>query len=335
MKVAVFDCHPFEQEPLSKANEPYHHEMVFLSPRLNGQTANMAQGFPAVASFANDSVDSTTLGILQRGGTRLIALRSAGFNHVDLEEAGRLGMRIVRVPAYSPYAIAEHAVALILTLNRKIHRAYARVRELNFALDGLVGFDIHGKTVGVVGAGKIGSVFSGIMRGFGCKILVYDSKPSLELEKEYGVTYTNLDNLYSQSDIISLHLPLNKSTRHMVDERAFKKMKQNVILINTGRGALIDTKALISALKEKRIGAAGLDVYEEEEEVFFRDLSGEILQDEVLARLLTFPNVLITSHQGFLTHEALSNIADTTLKSIDDFSKGLPLEHEIVWNSKN
>lgn len=260
---------------------------------------------------------------------RLVALRSAGFNHVDLEAAARLGLRVVRVPEYSPYAVAEHTVALVLALNRKIHRAYARVREANFSLDGLVGFDLHGKTVGVVGAGRIGAVMLRIMHGFGCRLLAHDLASSDALVRDLGVCYVDLAELFEQSDIISLHVPLTPTTRHLIDARALGLMKRDVLLINTGRGALIDTRALVAALKQGAIGGAGLDVYEEEEGVFFHDLSNQVLQDDVLARLLTFPNTLITSHQGFLTREALDNIADTTLASLTAFERREPLAHEV------
>jgi D-lactate dehydrogenase len=255
----------------------------------------------------------------------LIALRSAGFNHVDLSAAARLNIPVVRVPEYSPYAVAEHAVTLVMALNRKIHRAHARVREWNFSLDGLVGFDLHGKTVGIVGTGRIGQVAARIFRGFGCEVLAYDARPDTTFAEQTGVSYCELPRMYRESHIISLHVPLTPQTRHMVDDEALALMKPGVFLINTGRGALIDSPALLKALKSGHLGAAGLDVYEEEEGVFFQDLSGQIVQDDVLARLLTFPNVLITSHQAFLTCEALGNIAQTTLQNISAFEQGGPL----------
>ncbi|MFZ5469102.1 MAG: 2-hydroxyacid dehydrogenase, partial [Myxococcota bacterium] len=307
MRLALFDTHRFEREAFAQANARFGHELHFFEARLDARTAPLAAGFPAVCAFVNDRCDQPTLEALSRGGTKLLALRSAGFNHVDLHVAERLGMQVARVPEYSPHAVAEHAVALVLALNRKIHRAYARVREGNFSLDGLVGFDLHGKTVGVVGTGKIGSVAARIFRGFGCRVLAFDIAPRRELD----VSYVPLSELYAQSDIISLHVPLTPKTRHLVDASALAQMKAGVMLINTGRGALIDSRALIQALKAGHVGSAGLDVYEEEEGIFFRDLSGEVLQDDVLARLLTFPNVLITSHQAFLTREALQNIAAT------------------------
>lgn len=325
MKIAVYDAHRFERGAFTDVNREFGFELVFLEPRLTPETAALAQGFPVVCSFINDVLSAETLKTLHAAGVRLIALRSAGFNHVDLAEAGRLGINVVRVPAYSPYAVAEHAVCLILALNRKIHRAYARVREMNFSLDGLVGFDLHGKTVGVIGTGRIGVVFARIMAGFGCRVLAYDRKASPELEG----SFVSLDEVYRQSDVISLHVPLTPETRHLIDEKALAKMKRGVMLINTGRGALIETRALVSALKTGQVGAAGLDVYEEEENFFFQDLSGQVLQDDTLARLLTFPNVLITSHQAFLTEEALHNIAETTLRSIREFKRGLPLLNEV------
>ena len=329
MKTAVFDTHRFDREALERANAGYGHDLSFFEPRLTPETATLAAGFEAICSFVNDRLDDGALGILHGGGTRLIALRSAGFNHVDLGAARDLGLTVVRVPAYSPHAVAEHAVALLLTLNRKTHRAYNRVREGNFSLDGLVGFDLHGKTVGVIGTGRIGSVLLRILHGFGCRLLAYDPTPDMKLEHTLGARYVTLNDLFSASDVISLHVPLTPGTRHLIDAPALERMKCGVIVINTSRGALIDTQALVAALKRGHVGAAGLDVYEEEEGLFFQDLSGHVLQDDVLARLLTFPNTLITSHQGFLTHEALANIAETTLANIQAFERGEPLAHEV------
>jgi D-lactate dehydrogenase len=329
MKIVVYDTHRFDRDALERANAGYGHELHFLDPRLTRETAALAAGFEAVCSFVNDRIDEEALGVLHRVGVRLIALRSAGFSHVDLEAATRLGLTVVRVPAYSPHAVAEHAVALILTPNRHTHRAYNRVREANFSLDGLVGFDLHGKTVGVIGTGRIGAVMLRIMHGFGCRLMAYDVKEDRALEKELPFRYVTLQELLGTSDIISLHVPLTPDTRHLIDEAALTRMKHGVVLINTGRGALIDTRALVAALKRGQIGAAGLDVYEEEEGVFFKDLSDQVLQDDVLARLLTFPNTLITSHQGFLTHEALANIAETTLASVRAFERGEPLVNAV------
>lgn len=328
MKVAFFDSHQFEKPIFEAENEKTRHELTFFEARLTERSVGLAAGFPCVCAFVNDRLNRRTLETLSKNGTQLIALRSAGFNHVDLEAAQELGLRIVRVPEYSPHAVAEHAIALILTLNRKVHRAYNRVREGNFSLDGLVGFDLHGKTVGVVGTGKIGSVMCGILIGFGCQVLAYDRKKSSSLESK-GVRYVELDELMSRSDVISLHVPLTPETRHLIDEKALAKTKPGVMLINTGRGALIETRSLIRLLKSGHIGSAGLDVYEEEEAVFFQNLSEQILQDDQLARLLTFPNVVLTSHQAFLTKEALGNIAETTLLNITRYEQGAPLQNEV------
>ncbi|NMO18080.1 2-hydroxyacid dehydrogenase [Pyxidicoccus fallax] len=329
MRLAVFDTHRYDRDALEKANAGFGHALTFFEPRLTLQTARLADGFPAVCSFVNDRVDAATLEVLHAGGVRLVAARSAGYNHVDLETARRLGIRVTRVPEYSPHAVAEHAVALVLSLVRHIPRAFSRVRDWNFSLDGLVGFDLAGKTVGVVGTGRIGRVAARIFRGFGCRVLCYDVAPDAGFERETGVRFVPLEELFSASDIISLHVPLTPSTRHMVDGAALARMKKGVVLVNTGRGALINSRALLAALKTGHIGGAGLDVYEEEEGIFFQDLSGQVLQDDTLARLLTFPNVLVTSHQAFLTHEALANIAETTLASVTAFERGEPLVNEV------
>lgn len=328
MRVAVFDTHRHDRAALDEANARFGHELTYFEPRLTQQTASLGVGFGAVCSFVNDHVDEPTLEILKAGRVRLIALRSAGYNHVDLDAAAKLGIRVVRVPEYSPYAVAEHAAALVLALVRKIHRAYARVREGNFSLDGLLGFDLHGKTVGLVGTGRIGAAAARIFLGFGCHVIAYDARPLRELA-DAGVEYVPLAALYERSDIISLHVPLTPATHHMIGDGSLARMKAGVILINTGRGALIDSRALITALKTGHVGAAGLDVYEEEEGVFFENLSDQVLQDDVLARLLTFPNVLVTSHQGFFTREALGAIASTTLASVTAFERGEPLVHEV------
>lgn len=327
MKVAFFSTKKFEREALEKANAGF--ELHFLEASLNEQTAKLAAGFPVVSAFANDRLNETVIRQLKAGGTQLVALRSAGFNHVDLKASEAAGIRVVRVPAYSPYAVAEHAVAMLLALNRKIHRAYNRVREGNFSLDGLVGFDLHGKTVGIVGTGKIGSVFAEIMNGFGCRLLACDLSPNAELEKRLGLRYVPIEQLCCESDIVSLHVPLRPGTYHLIGESLFRCFKPGAILINTGRGALVDTKALVAKLKTESIKGACLDVYEEEESLYFQDHSGEVLKDDVLARLLTFPNVLITAHQGFLTEEAIRNIAQTTLQNIHDFALGKFLENEV------
>jgi D-lactate dehydrogenase len=328
--IAIFDTRAYDRDALEAANGRYGHTLRFLEPRLTHHTAALAAGTQVVCPFVNDRVDAETISALHAGGTRLLALRSAGFNHVDLAAAAALGLPVVRVPEYSPYAVAELAMCLVLALNRNIHRAYNRVREANFSLEGLVGFDLHGKTFGIVGTGRIGRVLARIAHGFGCRVLATDAWQDEALQQDLGVSYVDATTLYRESDIISLHVPLTNETHHLIDAAAIAEMKPGVMLINTSRGALVDARALIDALKTRRVGAAGLDVYEEEGPVFFRDLSAHVLQDDVLARLLTFPNVLITSHQGFLTREALANIADTTLASVTAFERGDPLTHEIV-----
>ena len=328
MKIAFFDAHGFDREAFEPAAARSRHVITWLEPRLTADTAALAHGHEAVCSFVNDRLDEPALRILRAGGTRLIALRSAGYNHVDLVAAARLAMPVVRVPEYSPHAVAEHAVALVLSLNRKIHRAYARVREWNFSLDGLVGFDLHGKSVGIVGTGRIGHAAARIFLGFGCRVLANDVRPDPRLE-EAGIQYVELPELYREADVISLHVPLTPITHHLIDAEALARTKRGVILVNTGRGALIDSRALVAALKRGDVGGAGLDVYEEEEGVFFQDLSNRVLQDDVLARLLTFPNVLVTSHQAFLTREALANIARVTLENVSAFERGDALPNEV------
>lgn len=318
MKVAIFDTHGFERRAIEVAN-CNRHELHFLDVRLTEQTAMLAKGCTAVCLFVNDRADRTAILRLKECGVRLIALRSAGFNHVDLKAAAEFDITVVRVPEYSPEAVAEHAVALLLTLNRKTHKAYNRVHEMNFSLDGLVGFNLHSKTVGIIGAGRIGKVFCQIMRGFGCRVLATDSAPDRQWAEANSVFYTDLKTLLRESQIVSLHVPLNEATRHIINAEAIDLMPSDVIVINTGRGALIDTPALIAALKRKRIGGACLDVYEEEAGVFFSDLSETGINDDTLARLLTFPNVLITSHQAFLTADALKAIAETSIKSLTKF----------------
>lgn len=315
MRVAVFSTKSYDRLFLEAANEQHHHELVFFEARLSQATVALAKGFPAVCIFVNDQLDAATLTALAQGGTHLVALRCAGFNNVDLRAAQANHIRVVRVPAYSPHAVAEHTVALLLTLNRKVHRAYNRVREGNFALDGLLGFDLHGLTVGIIGTGKIGFEVAKIMHGFGCPLIGYDLTPHPDSER-IGLRYVELDDLLRLADIITLHCPLTPQTYHLIDARAIDKMKSGVVLLNTSRGALIDTAAVIEGLKSGKIGYLGLDVYEEEEELFFEDLSNVVLQDDVFARLLTFPNVLITGHQAFFTRNALESIAETTLANI-------------------
>ncbi|MGF1540333.1 MAG: 2-hydroxyacid dehydrogenase [Pleurocapsa sp.] len=321
MKVAVFGTKTYDRTFLAASNRKYGHELHFFTPNLDFQTVALAKGFPAICVFVNDLLDRSILEILATSGTRLIALRCAGYNNVDLNAAEELGITVVRVPAYSPHAVAEHAIALILTLNRKIHRAYYRVREGNFSLNGLLGFDLYGRTVGIIGTGQIGKIVGQILHDFGCKIVAYDLYPHREFGKKYA-KYVSLEELYYQSDIISLHCPLNSDTYHLIDEAAIGQMKSGVMLVNTSRGGLIDTQAVIQGLKSKQIGHLALDVYEEEEDIFFEDLSGEIIQDDVFQRLLTFPNVIITGHQAFFTEEALTNIAEITLANIQDIEQG-------------
>lgn len=321
MKIAFFDTHQFERDTFLYANQKYNFFIDFLETRLNSKTARLAEGAEVVCIFVNDRVDDECIRSLKEMGVKLIALRSAGYNNVDIVSVKKNGLLAVRVPGYSPYAVAEYSVGLLLTLNRKINRASSRVRELNFSLDGLVGFDLHGKTVGIIGAGKIGKIFAQIMTSFGCNVLINDRQIDPELEKNPSIRFVDCPSLCSQSDIISLHVPLTPETHHIINSKMISMMKDGVYIINTGRGGLIDARALIEALKTEKIGGAALDVYEEEEGVFFRDLSDKILQDDTLARLLTFPNVLITSHQAFLTKEALNNIAGTTLESIDEFKR--------------
>lgn len=328
MRVAIFSTKKYDRQFFDAANEQAGHELVYFESRLTSETSSLAQGFEGVCAFVNDQVDEAVLRDLAEGGTKLIALRSAGFNHVDVKAARQLGLEVVRVPAYSPYAVAEHTLALILALNRKTHRAYNRVREGNFSLEGLQGFDMHGRTVGIIGTGKIGAIFARIMSGFGCKLLAFDPYPDEECRK-MGVEYVDFDELLSRSHIISLHCPLTPQTHHLIDEEALGKMRKGVMLINTSRGGLVDTRAVIRGLKEEVIGYVGLDVYEEEEDLFFEDLSSRVLQDDVFARLLTFSNVIITGHQGFFTGEALQNIAETTLSNISAFESGRGTLHTV------
>jgi D-lactate dehydrogenase len=322
MKVAVFSAKSYDRKSLDTVNHDFGHELVFFAPNLELETAKLADGFEGVCVFVNDCLNAETLRAVAAGGTKLIALRCAGFNNVDLAVAKELGMTVVRVPAYSPYAVAEHTVGLILTLNRKFHRAYARVRECNFSLEGLLGFDLHDRPVGIIGTGRIGMIAAKILHGFGCQILAYDKFPNPDC-KEIA-SYVSLPELFSKSDIISLHCPLTPETNHLINAEAIAQMKQGVMLINTSRGALIDTKAVIKGLKSGKVGYLGLDVYEQEADLFFQDLSDTIIQDEVFERLLTFPNVVITGHQAFFTEDALRNIAETTLTNITDFELGKP-----------
>jgi D-lactate dehydrogenase len=317
MRVAVFSAKSHDRLFLAAANGGQH-QLEFLEPRLDPDTVRLAAGADAVCVFVNDVLDAAVLQGLAALGVRLVVLRCAGFNNVDLQAAASLRIAVGRVPEYSPHAVAEHAAALVLALNRKTHRAYARVREGNFALEGLLGFDLHGRTAGVVGTGKIGECFLRIMAGFGCRLLAFDPQPSPAC-LALGASYVPLPELLARSDIVSLHCPLTPKTRHLIDAPALAAMKPGAMLINTSRGGVIDTRAVIDALKARTLGSLGLDVYEEEADLFFRDLSGEVIRDDVFARLLTFPNVLVTGHQGFFTEEALTAIAEITMANLDSF----------------
>lgn len=318
IKLAVFSAKNWVINSFDPLKDTFRMDITYFETRLDRKTASLAKGYDAVCVFVNDEVDAEALIRLKDSGVKLVALRAAGFNNVDIEKARELGIGVVRVPAYSPYAVAEHAVGLILTLNRKYHKAYPRVRDGNFALEGLLGFDLHKKTVGVIGTGKIGQIFAGIMQGFQCEILAYDKFPN-EALKAKGIHYVELDELYRRSDIISLHCPLTYETYHMINEMAINRMKQGVTIINTSRGKLVDSTAVIDGLKKGKVGLLGLDVYEEEEKLFFEDLSEAVIQDDVFVRLQTFPNVLITAHQAFFTREAIGNIAETTFSNIQEY----------------
>jgi D-lactate dehydrogenase len=327
MRVAVFSTKSYDRQFLAPAADQAGHELVFYEPRLTAATAILARGFPAVCSFVNDYLDEPLFAALAAGGTKFVALRCAGYNQVDLAACQKAGLRVARVPAYSPYAVAEHTVGMMLALNRKFHKAYNRVREGNFAIDGLLGFDMHGKTVGIVGTGKIGAVTAGILNGFGCRLLLYDVQENAEC-RAIG-TYVGLEDLWAGSDIITLHCPLTPATRYMICEDAIARMKPGVMLINTSRGALVDSQAVIEGLKSGRIGHLGLDVYEEEAELFFEDHSSHIIQDDVFMRLATFTNVLITAHQAFFTRNALEEIARVTMGNVTAFAEGISTPNEI------
>ncbi|WP_224997819.1 2-hydroxyacid dehydrogenase [Cesiribacter sp. SM1] len=328
MKVIFFSTKLYDRDFFSRANQQQGFNLHFLEVPLNRSTAVLAKGHEVVCVFVNDVVDADVLEELARQGVKLLALRCAGYNNVDLKAAAALNIKVVRVPAYSPYSVAEHTIALILTLNRKTHRAYNRVKEGNFALNGLMGFDLHGKTVGLIGLGKIGLVTARILKGFGCRVMGYDIQPSAEAD-EIGVEFSKLDSIYSQADIISLHCPLTPQTYHIINEESIARMKKGVMLINTSRGALIDTRAVIAGLKSEQISYLGLDVYEEEADLFFEDLSSRVIQDDVFMRLLSFNNVLITGHQAFFTSNALQSIAEVTLQNIAQFQNQQALQNEV------
>ncbi len=325
-KIAFFDAKPYDKLWFDKLKESYDFKIKYYENKLNEDTAAMASGSDAVVAFVNDDINASAVDTLHRNGIQIIALRSAGYNNVDFKAAfGKI--HVVRVPAYSPYAVAEHAMALLLTLNRKTHRAYNRTRDYNFSLNGLTGFDLYGKTIGVIGTGKIGQVFIDICKGFGMQVIAYDPFPA----QGKGIDYVSVEELCSRADIISLHCPLTKDTHHLIGAETLSKMRDGVVIINTSRGALIDSEALVEAIKSKKVGAAGLDVYEEESELFFEDFSNTIIQDDILARLVSMPNVIVTSHQAFLTNEALHNIAETTLDNLKAFFDGAELKNEICY----
>ncbi|WP_303139427.1 2-hydroxyacid dehydrogenase [uncultured Parabacteroides sp.] len=328
-KIAFFGAKPYDIASFDKVNEKYNYDIRYYKGHLNPNNVVLTQDADAVCIFVNDTADATVIDAMVNNGVKLLALRCAGFNNVDMKAAkGKLP--VVRVPAYSPYAVAEYSLALMLSLNRKIHRAYWRTRDGNFSLNGLMGFDMHGKTIGIIGTGKIAKILIRLLKGFGMRILAYDLYPDMKFAGEEGISYVSLDELYRESDIISLHCPLTDQTKYMIDKDSIDKMKEGVMIINTGRGQLINTNDLIEGLKEKKIAAAGLDVYEEEGEYFYEDKSDKIIDDDVLARLLSFNNVIVTSHQAFFTKEALHNIAETTLQNIDDFRHHRPLVNEVI-----
>lgn len=328
-KIAFFGAKPYDIASFDKVNEKYNYDIRYYKGHLNPNNVVLTQDTDAVCIFVNDTADAAVIDAMVNNGVKLLALRCAGFNNVDLKAAkGKLP--VVRVPAYSPYAVAEYSLALMLSLNRKIHRAYWRTRDGNFSLNGLMGFDMHGKTIGIIGTGKIAKILIRLLKGFGMRVLAYDLYPDMKFAEEEGISYVTLDELYRESDIISLHCPLTDQTKYMIDKDSIDKMKKGVMIINTGRGQLINTNDLIEGLKEKKIAAAGLDVYEEEGEYFYEDKSDKIIDDDVLARLLSFNNVIVTSHQAFFTKEALYNIAETTLQNIDDFRHHRPLVNEVI-----
>lgn len=328
-KIVFFDTRSYDKEAFTKENEKFGYEIDFFDFKLNEKTAFTAKGFDAVCVFVNDVVNADVISILKNCGIKIILLRCAGFNNVDLAAAEKAGIKVVRVPAYSPHAVAEHGAALLLSLTRHIPQAYLRTKTVNFNIEGLTGRDLFGLTAGVFGTGKIGQCMADILKGFGMKVICYDPFPNEKWAKEKGFSYVDIDTIFKESDVLSFHCPLTDETYHIVNHDNMKKMKSDAVIINTGRGALIDTKALVHALKHKHIGGAALDVYEEESAFFFKDCSAEIIADDVLARLLTFPNVLITGHQAFLTTTALSNIAEVTLNNFSSFLNGKELVNKV------
>jgi D-lactate dehydrogenase len=333
-KIAFYDAKPYDEDFFTTSNSQFNFNLKFLKNHLNSDTADLSKGYDVVCAFVNDTLDQATIEVLKRNGIQLIALRCAGYNNVDLK-AVYGNIHVVRVPDYSPYAVAEHAVALMMSLNRKTHKAYYRTRDGNFAITGLLGFDMHGKTAGIIGTGKIGKCVINILKGLGMNILAYDAYPDIDLVKSDKISYESLKIIYQKADIITLHCPLSKETEYMINHESINLMKDGVMIINTGRGKLIQTKALIDGLKSGKIGSAGLDVYEEESDYFFEDFSYTMISDDVLARLMTFSNVLITSHQGFFTKEALTNIALTTLNNVQEYFNGDFLKNEICYRCNN
>lgn len=330
MKVAFFDTKPYDKPSFEEFGGKQGATFKYFETKLNEDTADLARGCDAVCVFVNDTVDAAVIDRLAELGVKVVALRCAGFNNVDMKHAyGKV--HVLHVPAYSPYAVAEHTMALLLTSVRRIHKAYIRSKDFNFSLSGLTGFDLYGKTVGVIGTGRIGRVFIDICRGFGMNVLAYDKFPAPGLDNGDTVRYTDLDELFAKSDIISLHCPLTDETHHIIDEAALEKCKRGVVLLNTSRGALVDAEALLNGIKSRKVGAACLDVYEEESDLFFEDNSGHIMEDDTLARLISMPNVIVTSHQAFLTEEALMNIAETTVQNLKDFFEKNRCENELCW----
>lgn len=332
-RVAIFDAKPYDKETFNKVNEMYGFDLVYYKEHLDINNVILASNADAVCIFVNAVVDADVIEKLYSYGVKLVALRCAGFNNVDIAAAAKRGIRVVRVPDYSPHAIAEHTLALMLCLNRKVHRAFLRTRDGNFSLVGFEGFDMYGKTIGVIGTGKIGKVAIGLFKGLGMKVLAYDLYPDTAWAEKNGIKYVSLDELYANANIITLHCPLTKETEYLIRDESISKMKDGVMIINTGRGKLIHTKHLIDGLLSGRVGYAGLDVYEEEGAYFYEDHSDKVMTDDVLARLLSFNNVIVTSHQAFFTKEAMANIAQTTMDSIRDFSEGKGLKNEVVYNA--
>lgn len=327
MKFAFFDAKPYDMPSFEKFGKEYGVKFKYFETKLNEDTVDLAQGYDGVCAFVNDTINEAVIDKLYEFGARVVALRCAGFNNVDMKHAfGKV--HVLRVPAYSPYAVAEHAIAMLLTSIRRIHKAYIRTRDFNFSLSGMTGFDLHGKTVGVIGTGRIGRVFIDICKGFGMNVLAYDKFPQKDL---LGAKYVDLDTLFSKSDIISLHCPLTEATHYIISQETLKKCKKGVVIINTSRGALVDAEALLEGIKSRHVGAACLDVYEEESDFFFEDYSGHIMEDDTLARLISMPNVIVTSHQAFLTDEALMNIAETTVKNITEFFENKRCPNELCY----